>query len=201
MAEEGVSAAELSWLDEFLKYEARELIGASELASKAAIGLSKALGPVASVKDTEDWLSSVPQAVDKAAKEAVRVSEQEPVELTKPAELEIPEPVEITEPIEITDEIYDELAEALATDLVKAVRDGEQQLIEFLLTDDDGLWAQVRKDIVEELQTQDLTELSRDTLSEMLNTYAQEAMDAALEGLREGIAEAGGYLWLLTPSE
>ncbi len=123
--------------------------------------------------------------IEKAAKKAV----EEPVLESEP------------EPVEISEEIYGELAQALAADLVKAVEDGEQQLIELLLNDEDGLWAQVRKEIIEELQTQDLSELSPETISEALNAYAQDSLDSALEGLWEGIAEAGGYLWLLSPSE
>ena len=74
-------------------------------------------------------------------------------------------------------------------------------MIEFLMKDDGGLWAEVRRTIYGELKEQNLLEADRGEVSAELQEPARQALSDAVEGLWEALNEAGGYEWLLTQEE
>jgi hypothetical protein len=108
---------------------------------------------------------------------------------------------DVSEEAEIPDEIYAELGAALAEDWTAAIEAGEPKMIEFLMKDDGGLWAEVRRTIYGELKEQNLLEADRGEVSAELQEPARQALSDAVEGLWEALNEAGGYEWLLTQEE
>jgi hypothetical protein len=116
------------------------------------------------------------------------------------AEVGVSEKVESDE---IPDEIYAELGAALAADWTAAIKAGQAKMFEFLMNDDEGLWAEVRQDIFEELKEkeQELLGADKAEISEALQDSARQALADAFDGLWEALAQDGGYEWLLTREE
>jgi hypothetical protein len=148
---------------------------------------------------TEDLLS---QAVGEA------LAEFKPPEI--PGELESEDEDEVEPPAlvihappadEITDEIYAELGQALAEDLVAVINVAEPQVFEALLKDDEGLWAAVRASLLAELAEQDVTDISQETIKEAMRAPAWQAITDAFTGMWEAMRDEGGYEWLLTRPE
>jgi hypothetical protein len=123
----------------------------------------------------------------------------------KPAEGDVGSPGVVGEkvepPAEISEEIYAELGEALAEDLTKGIALAEPQVFAALLKDDAGLWAEVRAALLAELDAQDVTDITPETIAEAMRAPAWQAITDAFTGMWEAMRDAGGYEWLLTQSE
>lgn len=199
MAVKGISPEEHAWLREIMKYKATQLIIESDEAAKSVSDLAKALGGSAPQENVKGWLKSVPEVVDKMAVEAVEKAEKlEAAESSKGES--VPEKV----PDDIPEEIYDELAAALAEDLAPIIKEANQLMFAALANDEDGLWAGVRKMIIEELSEQQLLgagKSGQEAIAEALRDSAWQALMDAFDGLCAALGEAGGYEWLLAQEE
>lgn len=199
MAVKGISPAEYAWLKEIMKYKATQLIIKSDEAAKSVSDLAKVLGGSAPQENVKGWLKSVPEVVDEMAVEAIEKAEK-----LEAAESGKGDSVAEKVPDEIPEEIYDELGAALAEDLASVIKEANQLMFASLAKDEDGLWAGVRKMIIEELSEQQLLgagKAGQEAIAEALRDSAWQALMDAFDGLCAALDEAGGYQWLLTQEE
>lgn len=196
MAVKGISPEEQAWLVDIMKHKAAQLVITSDKAAKSVSDLAKSLGGKAPQGNIKGWLESVPEVVDKMASEVVEKAEKladgEKVVNGEVAAEKVPD--------EIPDEVYDELAAALAEDLAPVIEEANQRMFASLAQDEDGLWAGVRKMIIEELSEQQLLgagKAGQEAIAEALRESAWQALMDAFDGLCAALDEAGGYEWLL----
>lgn len=200
MADKGISEREQMWLEEIMRYKAAQLVSKSDEAVKAVDDLSKVLGSDAPEGNVEGWLKAVPEAVREMASQAVEKAEKLAADVGDGKGESEAEKV----PDEIPDEIYAELGAALAEDLAPVIKEANQLMFASLAKDEDGLWAGVRKMIIEELSEQQLLgagKAGQEAIAEALRDSAWQALMDAFDGLCAAVDEAGGYEWLLAQEE
>jgi hypothetical protein len=204
VAVKGISPEEQAWLVQIMTHKATQLVITSDKAAKSVSDLAKALGGNAPQGNIKGWLESVPEVVDKTAIEVVAKAEKLEADGSVGKAETVAEKVSEEVPDEIPDEIYDELAKALAEDLAPVIEEADQMMFAYLAKDEDGLWAGVRKMIIEELSEQQLLgagKAGQEAIAEALRESAWQALMDAFDGLCAGLDEAGGYAWLLAQEE